>query len=74
MEKGVWLEASTFYKGYTWGLLGFTLRRVEEELESGGLYMCDWELDRVEGGRAARIYGRGRMWPDLGGGGASLDK
>lgn len=42
-------------------MLDFTVRQVEEEVKNRGMYMCDWELDRVEGGRAVRLYGRGRM-------------
>jgi len=61
MEQDVWLEAYPFHQGYTWGMLDFTVRQVEEEVKNRGMYMCDWELDRVEGGRAVRLYGRGRM-------------
>jgi len=65
MEQGVWLEAYPFYERYTWGMLDFTLRQVEDEVRARGMWMCEWELDRVEGGRAVRLWGRGRMWPGL---------
>ncbi len=68
MEQGVWLEAYPFHEGYTWGLLDFTLRLVEKEVRARGMCMYEWELERVEGGRTVRLWGRGRMWLALVGG------
>ena len=50
MEQGVWLEAYTFHEEYTWGMLDFTLRQVEEGVRARGMFMCEWELHRLEGG------------------------
>lgn len=61
------------YIDYTWGLLEFTVRQVDAELEARGYFGCTWEVSRMEeGGRLGRIYGRGDMWPiEAGTGGGS---
>lgn len=61
----VWLHTYPLFIGFTWGLLDFTVRQVEAELETTGYFACTWELSRTEDGLSGRIYARGDMWPNV---------
>ncbi len=41
-------------------MLDFTLRQVEKKARARGMCMCEWELDRLEGGDVVGFgWGRG---------------
>lgn len=67
MLDGVRLHAYPLYIDYTWGLMAWTLRQVEEEMEVKGNWACQWEVAQVgEGGELGRIWGRGELGRDEG--------
>ncbi|CAL8584699.1 hypothetical protein XPA_010286 [Xanthoria parietina] len=58
-SEGVRLHAYPIFREYTWGLMAFTLRQVDAEMEMKGTWACQWEL--VEVGGRGRIWGRGTL-------------
>ncbi|KAL9600007.1 MAG: hypothetical protein Q9219_003476 [cf. Caloplaca sp. 3 TL-2023] len=63
VEEGVGVELWPFDRQFTWGLMAYTVQRVEAVLWAHGLFGCSFQLAKTEEETGAvRVFGRGHLW------------